>query len=108
VAANSQPREMREVDLGERGGASFDVTEDACQQKAMAAPTRRKKLGAQPLGSRQPLLDRGARDGARLSRRRHPGRGVHDGSLDPDGRQVPSRMEIGCRAASGQMKPHAR
>jgi len=99
---------MPEVDLRERVRASFDVTEDLGEQMVMPGPTRREQLGAQPLRRRQPLLDRGAHDGARRSLRRHPGRGVHDGSLDADGRDVPSRMEIGGSEPSRQMQPDAR
>ncbi len=105
---SGQPRKMPEVDLGERVCASFDVTQDSCEQEVMSGPTRCEQLRAQPLGGRQTLLDRGAHHGAGLSRRRHPGRGVDDGSLDPDGREVPSRMEIGRREASRQMQSDAR
>jgi hypothetical protein len=103
---SSQPGKMPEVDLGKRVRTPFDVAEYACEQSVMLGPTRRNQFRTQPLGGRQPLLDRSTHDGARFSGRRHPGRGVDDGSLDPDGREVPSRMDIGSREASRQMNPH--
>jgi hypothetical protein len=83
---SGQARETTEVDLAERVRATFDITEYCCEQMVMSCATRCEQFRTQTLRGCEPLLDRSAHHCARFSWRWHPGRGIDNCALDPDGR----------------------